>query len=46
MLAISAIRILLSLVAAVRSFANQRYLVAPEPGIVATLANAPEDWIR
>jgi hypothetical protein len=35
-----------SLIAAVRVFANQRYLVAPEPGVTAMLANAPEDWIR
>lgn len=45
-IAVSTIGILLSLLAAIRAFANQRYLVAPEPGVVAVLANASEDWIR
>ena len=44
--AVSTIGILLLLVAVIRAFANQRYLVAPEPGVAAMLANAPEDWIR
>ena len=44
--AVSTTGILMSLIAAVRAFANQRYLVAPEPGVTAMLANAPEDWIR
>jgi hypothetical protein len=42
----STIGILVSLLAAIRAFANQRYLVAPEPAVTALLANAPEDWIR
>ena len=38
--------ILISLGGALGAFVNRNYEVAPTPETVATLASAPEDWIR
>ncbi len=40
------IGLLSSLGCALAAFANRDYVLAPEAGTVALLANAPEDWIR
>lgn len=39
------IAVLLSLFAALGTLANRRYVIAPEPSLVARLAGAPDDWI-